>query len=164
MSDYDFTAIFTLDTTSGRLFWKLPPKNHAEKRGMEAGYICRGPGKNKDYWQIRAFGRTFKRSRVVFHMVNGRWPAPAVDHINGDSLDDRPVNLRECTLSENAANSRQKERLTNLPRGVYLTRQGRFMARITKNGKTTSLGTFDEVGAALAAYTSARKEIFREYA
>lgn len=164
MNEPDFYSVFEVDFETGRLFWKNPPKNHAEKVGREAGYVNRGKGKNKTYWQIRVFGKTFKRSRVIFFMRHGRWPAPAVDHANRDSLDDRPANLRECSLSENAANSRDKTRIHELPRGVYRTKQGRYMARITKDGKTISLGTFATTEIALSTYESARKEVFGEFA
>jgi hypothetical protein len=160
IADFDFATVFRADFDAGKLYWRNPPKNHAEKIGREAGAINIGKGKNKSYWQVRAFGRTFKRSRVIFRMAHGRWPDPMVDHINGDSLDDRPVNLRECSPAQNAVNSRDKRRSTGLPRGVYRTAQGRFMARLT--GK--SLGTFDTPDAASAVYLRARKEAFRDFA
>ena len=101
-----FKAIFRADFESGKLFWEQPPKNHAELKGKEAGYICVGKNGNKNYWQIIAFGRTFKRSRIMFLLANGYWPEPCVDHSNGNSLDDRPTNLRECDYSQNSANSK----------------------------------------------------------
>lgn len=161
---FDFHSVFALDADTGILRWKSPPKNHAEKLGAVAGYTGPAAPGNKHYWAVRAFGKTFKRSRVVFYMLHGRWPTPAVDHINGDSLDDRPNNLRECTLSQNGANSRRKPRKYDLPRGVYLTKQGRYMARLTVDGRSASLGCFDTPGAALDAYALARKEAFGEFA
>lgn len=157
-----FVALFQADFETGKLFWKQPPKNHAELKGQEAGYVCLGKNGNKDYWQIRVCGRTFKRSRVMFYLANGYWPQPCVDHINGNSLDDRPVNLRECDYSQNSANSKPRDR--DLPRCVYPTRQGRFMARITVNGATKNLGTFDTAQQASEIANRARKEAFHEFA
>ena len=160
----NFHDVFTLDGELGKIYWKSPPKNHAEKTGTEAGYLNAGAGKNKSYWQVRVFGKTFKRSRVIFYMANGRWPSPAVDHINGNSLDDRPINLRECTLSQNAVNSATHSRIHALPRGVYLTKQGRYMARLTRNRLTKSLGVYATPEEAKAVYDGARKEAFGEFA
>jgi hypothetical protein len=157
-----FQEVFRADFESGKLFWKQPPKNHAELIGTEAGYICIGKNGNKNYWQIRAFGRTFKRSRIMFLLANGYWPDPCVDHISGNSLDDRPVNLRECNYSQNSANSKSRDR--DLPRGVHRTRQGKFMARVTVNGETRSLGTFNSPTEAGAVAAVARKEAFHEFA
>lgn len=160
----DFHKVFELDAQAGVLLWKDPPKNHAEKAGTVAGYLCVGKGKNKTYWHVRAFGKTFKRSRVVFYMTHGRWPDPAVDHINGDSLDDRPGNLRECSLSQNAANSRPKARIHDLPQGVCRTKQGRFMARLMVNGKGRSLGVYETPDEAHRVYIAARGEAFHAFA
>jgi hypothetical protein len=160
----DFASAFDVDFERGLLIWRNPPKNHAEKAGREAGFVCLGKGKNKSYWHVRAFSRTFKRSRVIFAMAHGRWPEPAVDHADGNSLNDALTNLRECTLSQNGANSRDKERTTDLPRGVSSTRQGRYIARLTKQGRTVTLGTHDTPEQARVAYDAARKEAFGDFA
>lgn len=164
MIDFDFLSVFDVNLDTGDVRWKAPPPAHAEKTGRVAGYLLKAKGKNKPYWHLRAFGQTFKRSRVIFYVAHGRWPAPAVDHINGDSLDDGIANLRECSLSQNAANSRDKQRKHNLPRGVYLTRQGRYMARLTVGRRTSSLGTYDTQEQAQSAYERERKEAFGEFA
>lgn len=163
MDDNLLPVIFDL-RDDGRLFWKNPPRQHAEKAGLEAGFICKGKGKNKDYWHVRVFGLTFKRSRIVYRMVHGVWPNPSVDHINGDSLDDRPSNLRIATLSQNTASAKRKQSASGLPQGVRRTKQGRFMARITVGGKTKSLGTFESASLAADAYRAGRKEAFHEFA
>lgn len=160
----DFHLAFRADFATGRLYWRNPPKNHAEKAGREAGYLCKGKGKNKDYWQVRLGGRTFKRAQVIYFLANGRWPFPMVDHANGDSLDDRPCNLRRCNAQQNRVNSARKTRRHDLPQGVYLTKQGRFMARITVGGRGRSLGTFDTPADAEAVYQTHRREVFGEFA
>lgn len=162
MNAQRFKHAFNL-TSDGRLLWASPPKNHAELLGKEAGCICKGKGKNKSYWYVRLDGKTYKRSRVVYLMVHGVWPIPFVDHINGDSLDDRPANLRQATPSQNTANSRDKTRSHDLPRGVYRTKQGMFMARLTINGITKSLGVFETSDQAKAVYMRHRREAFGEY-
>lgn len=165
MDEPDFHSVFEADFEVGTLFWKSPPKNHAEKVGMEAGCVNIGKGKNKNYWQVRAFGRTYKRSRVIFRMAHGRWPEPSVDHVNGNSLDDRLDNLRECSHSQNSVNSRDKLRKKHdLPRGVYETKQGKFMARLTVNGQSLSLGVYASSDEAKQVYQKARKETFGEFA
>lgn len=161
---HDPNDLYRLEWETGRLFWINPPKNHAEKVGREAGQICRGKGKNKDYWQVRFAGKAHKRARIVFYMVHGRWPEPCVDHRNGDSLDDRPGNLREATRVQNAQNQAPRcGKVSGLPQGVS-TQNGRFQARITISGVTTLVGTFDAPEAAHSAYLAARKEHFGEYA
>ena len=164
MMEPNFSEAFSLDAENGRLLWANPPKNHSEKLGSEAGYICKGKGKNKDYWYVRLDGKTFKRSRVVFFMTEGRWPTPCVDHIDGNSLNDRPSNLREATLSENAQNMRARAgKRSGLPLGVSRYRTG-FRAQITIEGARKVLGSFACPEDASRAYQAARKEMFGDFA
>lgn len=147
----------------GRLFWRNPPRNHAEKIGTEAGYVNPGARGNKDYWQVRLDGRTYKRSRVVFCMIHGRWPHPVVDHINGSSLDDRPENLREATVLENCRNKRTYKKRSNLPRGVTPYRYG-YRAQITVDGRREVLGFYLNKWIAALAYEARRLEVFGDFA
>lgn len=147
----------------GRLFWRNPPKNHAEKAGLEAGSLCVGRNGNKDYWHVRLGRATYKRSRVVFFMTHGRWPYPTVDHINGNSLDDRPENLREATYTQNGQNKAGYKKASGLPRGVSRYRSG-YRAQIHISGKREIIGAYDSPEDASAAYEMRRKEAFREFA
>lgn len=160
----DFHSAFDLDAETGELIWRNPPKNHAELAGKPAGYICRAKGKNKDYWHIRLGGKTYKRGRVVYFMTHGCWPEPCLDHINGNSLDDRPANLRAATLLENRINSAPKPRRHDLPQGVSQTKQGKFMARIAINGRVSSLGVYATPEDASHVYESKRKEVYGTFA
>ena len=59
----------------------------------------------KNYWVITVSGVKRKRSHIVWFLETGKWPSKeSIDHINGDSHDDRFENLRECTLLENSQN------------------------------------------------------------
>ena len=158
-----FSSALRADFGSGKMYWIKPPSNHPELMGKEAGFIVGGNGNNKRYWQIRVFGQQFKRSRLMFFMAHGRWPAPYVDHINGDSLDDRLTNLRDATPSQNTANSKSVPRQMPLPRGVYKTKYG-YLVRVTCNGETLNLGTFDSLEFATGWAEVSRREVFGEYA
>lgn len=160
---FAFDQVFTVDFDKGLLFWKEPPKNHLQRKGDLAGFICIGKGKNKSYWHIRAFGRTFKRARILFYMAHGRWPSPVLDHINGDALDDRLCNLRECTRAQNAANSKPRRNRTHLPKGVT-AHEGKYRARLTVDGRTRLLGVFETADKAQKAYEQARRESYGEFA
>ena len=77
-----------------------------------------------------------------------------VDHINGDSLDNRKENLRLCTHNENQQNRvRPNRNNTSGYKGVtWNARYSRWEAKFMRNRKTTWLGSFSTKEAAYAAY------------
>lgn len=154
---------FDYEKETGHLIWKNPPPQHAEKKGRIAGCINKGKNGNKDYWQVRCFGGTFKRSRIVFLYHHGRWPNPMVDHEDGNSLNNRIGNLRECTNSQNTMNSNNKHRSNGLPRNVYRTKQGHFMVRMSVSGLWKSFGTFTTIEDAEKIAVNKRKELYCEF-
>jgi hypothetical protein len=155
--------MFTLDRETGKLFWLNPPKRLPYLKGEEAGL----PNKanTKFYWVIQINGKKIKRSRLVYYMVNGKWPDNCIDHINGDSLDDRPENIREATVTQNSWNHRTRLKKQNLPMGVR--KNGKFetyTARIGYNKKMITIGTFKTIEEAQNAYITRKKELYGEYA
>lgn len=156
-------ALFALQD-DGTLVWLKPPKRHPGLKGRPAGGL-KQTNIGQWYWYVQIDGRKTKRARVVFCMTRGRWPHPEVDHINGDSCDDRPTNLREATREQNIWNRRGQRKASVLPRGVTVASpSGRFKARITCNKTKYALGTFDTVHEAERAYRAARRLFFGEFA
>lgn len=59
-----------------------------------------------------------------------------VDHINGNSFDNRRSNLRICTTAENVRNSKKRKDTNHKYKGtVFVKRLNRWRARIQCNGK-----------------------------
>lgn len=85
-----------------------------------------------------------------------------IDHINGDSLDNRRSNLRYCTYSQNLMNT-HKVRSASGYKGVYRHRK-RWYAHITLNGRRFYLGLFKTPQDAAHAYNAKAKELFGEFA
>ena len=79
-----------------------------------------------------------------------------VDHINGDTLDNRKENLRLCTQSQNLANRGKQKNNSSGLKGVYwFSRTKRWMARIQINNQDKYLGYFDTKEQAAQAYNDA---------
>ena len=87
-----------------------------------------------------------------------------VDHINGDGLDNRKVNLRVATHAQNMANSRHTMSKNHSGyRGVY-NKRGRWYAQITIRGHCFYLGIYQNPIDAAHAYDVAAFEHFGDFA
>lgn len=151
-----------VDVASGKAYWLDATKYHARLNGQEAG--CQRTHSNgKSYWHIKIDGTPYLRSAIVFAVANGRWPALTIDHANGDSLDDRAINLREATVTQNAWNHKRRAKASPLPMGV---RQlgSRYQARIAVNKSMIHLGCYSSPDEAAAVYQTARATHFGEFA
>ena len=148
--------------SDGSLTWLSISKYHIEKLGRAAGSPI--PSHGKAYWAVQINGRKVKRSRIVFCLTHGRWPQQQIDHINGNSLDDRPENLREATVTQNAWNHKRRAKRSPTPMGVRFERSGRYRARIAVNKKQLNLGVFATMDMASDAYQAARRQHFGEFA
>jgi hypothetical protein len=101
------------------------------------------------------------RGGSMHEVVMGAKAAPGlvVDHINNDRYDNRRENLRYATRSQNAQN-RIRPSTSQLPRGVNPTKQGRFNAMISFEGKTYYLGTYLTPEEAAAKYDCKALELY----
>lgn len=92
--------------------------------------------------------------RAAYAIVTGDWPSWTVDHINGDTLDNRFANLREATPAQQAMNTVKGEKSV---RGVACHKRVggvKFSASIRVH-----LGYFDSEAEAAAAYESAARQV-----
>ena len=110
--------------------------------------------------------RVVHMHRIIMAVLHD--PSIHVDHINGDSLDNRDGNLRICTGAQNAKNRRNQRNSVSGYKGVGLKNCGGkyryWCARITVDGKTISLGFFPDKEAAARAYDAAAIKYHGEFA
>lgn len=88
-----------------------------------------------------------------------------VDHFNHNGLDNRRVNLRICTNSQNQMNRKPNKNSRSKFKGIRLHKRGQvWEARIMLDGKSLYLGGFKKEIDAARAYNKAALEIFGEFA
>jgi hypothetical protein len=88
-----------------------------------------------------------------------------VDHINGDTLDNRLSNLRICTMAENLRNATVSKRNKSGYKGVsWDKKSNKWRADIHYDGKLHSLGRYTNVINAAIAYDQAARKHFGDFA
>lgn len=88
-----------------------------------------------------------------------------VDHINGNGLDNRRINLRPATRQQNSANCGPQRNNTSGYKGVSWHRKmNKWVSQIRVNGRAVHLGSFTDPVEAARAYNRAAAGAFGEYA
>lgn len=134
-----------------------PGFKREEKFYVEAGvYVGKVNGKYKT--------DCVKLHRLIMGLCKG--DGLEVDHINGDTLDNRRSNLRICTRKQNCHNMRIKRTNTSGFVGIdFIPWSKRWRARITLDGGARkSLGCFPTKEEAANAYDGAAKLHYKEFA
>lgn len=99
--------------------------------------------------------------RIVMNVDDGF----IVDHKNGNGLDNRKSNLRQCTYSQNIQNSRLKSANSSGYKGVYWNKYvGRWHASICSYGKRIHIDYFDTAEEAHQAYCIMAEKVHGEFA
>lgn len=97
---------------------------------------------------------------LVWFYHKGRWPTKHLDHINRDPQDNSIENLREVTRSVNTFNSKIPSNNKSGIKGVAKTPNGKWIARIGKDGRTYRLGTYDDIHEAAGARVVAEAVLY----
>jgi hypothetical protein len=117
------------DPGTGEFIWK--PRSgdkqwNTKLAGEVAGFMDGG-----GYRQIRIDGKHYRAARLAWLYVYGEWPQNEIDHINRVRTDNRLVNLRDVTSSENQNN---RSNNNGFPEGVHWdTGKAKYDARIPKS-------------------------------
>lgn len=153
ITNEDVVKYLRYEPDTGNFYWIADTNPRGpSKVGQTAG--CKNV---QGYWQIGLLGVRLLGHRLAWLYVHGYAPWE-IDHINGVKSDNRIINLREVTRSQNNAN------FNKLKRGVFLEPTGKFLAYITSNYVRTYLGRYDTREEAQLAYNVAADKTFGEFA
>jgi hypothetical protein len=119
---------------------------------------------NKNTGNVYVIGKVNERNIGMHRFIMNAPSNLQVDRINHNVLDNRKTNLRLCTASQNAQNTKIRKH-TSKYKGVYFDKQKqKWRSRIMINKKLIHLGLFeDEVEAALS-YNNTALKLFGTFA
>jgi len=117
-------------------------------------------------WSLSSGGypRNIKTRSNLHQVVMGRRAGYEVDHINGDRLDNRRINLRWATHAENGRNLKLSKRNKSGCRGVWWDQTNKaWMVKITLNYKQMHLGRFNDYDEAVRVRKEAEIHHYGEF-
>lgn len=147
--------VLRYDADTGLFTWRKT-LNNRRPAGTIAG--CLDSARLRRVF-IGVDGRMYLAHRLAWLYVNGVLPSQQIDHINGDSTDNRIRNLRQATNAENHQNLRRARNDSSTKLIGVRKRFRKWAARITVDGHTIHLGTFKTAEAAHAAYLRAKRKL-----
>lgn len=153
-SDINWSDYFIYEPDTSRILWKVRPRNTAILPGTEAG----SPSK-RGYICIWLNGKSYRANRIAWCMANPGSPladTDEVDHINHVITDNRAVNLRKVTRTQNNRNASRRKDNTSGVTGVYWNKPGqKWRAQIFVDGKYVTLGLYGSLLDAVCARKAA---------
>lgn len=129
---------------------------------------CRWTVVNSNKTGVRLYAYSSQFKEMMHRRIMSPQDDMQVDHINGDSLDNRKENLRICTVSENNKNRPISKLNKSGATGVGWHKKGNrgeygWKAYIKVDKKLINLGFFDSFDEALRARLDAEEKYFGEF-
>ena len=146
--------LLTYDPETGVFRRRIARVGGKAAAGQIAGTIRKDSGAR----QICLDCKVYLAHRLAWLYMTGKWPKDQIDHCNVNPSDNRWVNLREATPSQNGANKRVQR--AGLKGVVFHKQKQKYMAQI----KSEYLGLFETEHEAHDAYLRAAKEMYGEFA
>ena len=151
--------LLVYDPDTGVFTWRANRSNCLA--GTQAGGTTHAGG----YRLIGIDGTKYLAHRLAWLYVTGAWPEEEIDHIDGQTDNNRFINLRPASRVQNAQNAKRDVGATSKHPGVCwgINRQ-KWSAKIrVGDGKKMFLGRYDDEVPAALIYQIAR-EIYHPYA
>lgn len=159
---------FEYDEFTGSLKWKSRPEPHFKRKQDWVTWNAKYPGtltkgiwtdaRGKQYGRVGISGTNYLVHRVIYKLMTGVDP-DFIDHIDGDGLNNKWVNLREVNQAENMKNITMSSTNKSGCPGVHWNKEGKhWRACISIRGKSKHLGSFSSLTAAEEAYLIAKSK------
>ena len=117
----------------------------------------------KSAWYFRGFTHHFYMHKIITDTIHSGFDFH-VDHINGNTLDNRRENLRVCSASQNIMNSRTRSNNKSGVRGVsFSAHHNGWMGQITRKDVGHIIQHFDTFEEAVEWRRAKELELFGKF-
>lgn len=161
---------FSYNKDTGLLSWKTRPEHHFKLKRNASVFNSKYPktiachkklSKGWPYRAVKYKGGSMSAHRVIFVMLYGNYDNKEIDHVNGDSADNRLCNLRLASSSENQRNRAIGKNNTSGVLGVsWCKRRKKWCVGIAKSigARTSTIGRFNDLEFAELVAQEAREK------
>lgn len=154
----DVSKVLGYDAETGKIHWTVSRSNRI-RPGKEAGTVNAG-----GYIKIGIDRHYYGAHRIAWLLTFGEWPRAVIDHINGDTQDNRISNLRSVTQAQNSRNQKAAKNNASGFKGVHWhSRLKKWAASIRLDGKLHHLGYFGTPIEAAEAYDRGSVRLHGEF-
>lgn len=148
----------------GNLVRKVSGAGRSNKKGMVVGFFPKKITRSNRYVTTKINGQHYCVHKLIYMYHHGVMP-DQLDHINGNSLDNRIENLRLATTSENAQNRKTFANNKSGCKGVtWHKRIKKWQVSVAVNKVQKHIGYFDDLEFAALVATEARDKYHGKFA
>lgn len=149
--------LVSYDPQTGVMRWKLARRKCTP--GVEVGRFQR-----QGYRQVYIEGRAYYVHVLAVFYMTGEWPPHDIDHRNADKDDNRWLNLRPATRSQNKANCPKQSNNKVGLKGISWSMRDRKFSWSVKRGDARARGASDCPAAAHLSCIVESHKLFGEFA
>jgi hypothetical protein len=154
---YDYVQEFFIYNNEGNFIWKKTSKYRPDLLNTIAGYL----DKKMNYYKVELKHKSFYLHRLIWLYHNKTFPILELDHIDGNTTNNRIENLREVNRNQNLQNITVTKKSKSGIKGVYfLESSKKWICDIGVNNKTIHLGTYITCQEAIDARKTAEIKYF----
>lgn len=158
-------ALLSYNPDTGELIWRERGPELFKKASLAASWNRRHAGSKAfqtlyyGYMHGHIFKKHYFAHRVAWAIYHGEWPSAQIDHVNGNRSDNRIINLRDVSHSENQRNVKLRhDNKSGVPGVDWRKSQSLWRVRVNINGKRFMVGYFKDLNSAIAARQKAQIE------
>jgi hypothetical protein len=144
-------------------FYRKKTNTNRVKVGSEAGCVNTNTQTGKQYVYVSFKGKIYSIHRLIWVWHgNSLEPNQDIDHIDGNSLNNRIENLRAASRKQNGENRKgaNKNNINGVKGVCWHEPSKKWCAYIRHNGKLMHLGLYESIDDAIAARIEGEKKYF----